>query len=415
MTVMLFSILCSAQVEDSMSVKPDSSDFITASLLIVQPDQNSMITYYGHAAMRLQCPSSHLDYCFSFDSFTSGNFWALITGADRTTLLPVATPDFIKQYSEKNRKVYEHELNLTLDEERRLWQLVDRLVEQGPYLMTDFLNHGCAGETASIITSVINGHIIYPPTLQQMDNSQYEIIDRYMDNSEWTKLMLSLFSGHDALRTLNNNEEKLMLPSVLEMIWKETNIEDAEGKVRPIFAPKDIIVYDVAVESQRPKVKGQESGGLGRWVMGPEFWAMCLLVLVIVLSIAELFDKKVQALGMALDVLLMTIQTFIGLVLVALLVCSTLPTTAGWNWNIIVFNPLPLLVWLVWKWKAPQAKQRMWVYAVYTLVTLLFFINMICHTNFFVPTQYYLVAAMCVRCAFLCASSYKENIINHKQ
>lgn len=415
MTAMLFSILCFAQEEDSMTVKSDSSDFITASLLIVQPDQNSMITYYGHAAMRLQCPSSHLDYCFSFDSFTSGNFWALITGADRTTLLPVATPDFIKQYSEKNRKVYEHELNLTLDEERRLWQLVDRLVEQGPYLMTDFLNHGCAGETASIITSVIDGNIVYPSTLQHMDNSQYEIIDRYMDNSEWTKLMLSLFSGHDALRTLENNEEKLMLPSVLEMIWKETNIEEADGSVRPIFAPKDMIVYDVADLSQGSKVENLKSGVWEQRIMGPESWTICLLVLVILLSIAELINKKVRVISKALDVLLMTIQTSIGLVLVALLICSTLPTTAGWNWNIIVFNPLPLLVWLVWKWKAPQAKQRMWVYAVYTLVTLLFFINMICHTNFFVPTQYYLVAAMCVRCAFLCASSYKENIINHKQ
>lgn len=395
MASLLLSLLCLAQEEDSVRAEPDSSDFITASLLIMQPDPSSLITYYGHTAMRLQCPSAGLDYCFSFDSYANGDFWALITGKDRTTLLPVASSDFFRQYRQQHRKVYEHELNLTLEEERRLWQLIDHLVEQGPYLQTDFLNHGCAGETASIITSVIDGRVVYPTTLNLMDDSQYEIIDRYMTEESWYELMLSLFSGADSHRHLADNEEKLMLPTILEMIWKETSIVTPDGGQRPIFAPKDMKVYDA------PRMEEPASSVIRPWVV-----AALLLVLVVMITVSELCIGRMRLLSAITDGLLLAMQSSIGLVLSALMLCSTLPTTGGWNWNIIVYNLVPLAVCICWLWRQPKARTKAVVYGTYSVVLIGFFAVMLACPMFFVQAQYFMHAAMLVRCLYLCYINY---------
>lgn len=397
LSVLLLSLVCRAQECDSLVAKVDSSEYITASLIIVQPDRESLITYYGHSALRLQCPSAGLDYCFSFDSFTSGSFWALVTGADRTTLLPISTPDFIERYTSQHRTVYEHELNLTLDEERRLWQMVDRLVEMKDYLQTDFLNHGCAGETASIIVSSLDGKLQYPEAISGIEASHYEIINSYMDTDTWEKLMLSIFSAQDARRHLADNEEKLMLPSHLERIWQETNIVNPDGSVRPIFSPKHVQVYEA---------RGSE--GDEQSLLGPTPVMLVLFILVLLLCVVELFCGRIPLLSTCVDVLLLVGQTAVGLVLLGLLLCSTLPTTSGWNWNSLVFNPLPCLLWLVYLRRHPEPKLRCQIFALYTVITAGFLLYMCMAPTYFITPQYFLVLTLAIRCACLCLADYRQ-------
>lgn len=385
------------QAQEDYAVSADSSEYITASLMVIQPDKESLITYYGHLALRLQCPSAGLDYCFSFDSFSSGSFWALVTGADRTTLLPIPTPDFIERYTSQCRKVYEHELNLTLSEERRLWQTVDRLVEMNDYLQTDFLNHGCAGETASIITSALNGQLQYPVSMADIEDSHYEIIKQYMSNDSWNKLMLSIFAGRDAHRQLANNEEKLALPSLLEKVWQETTIVGADGSERPVFAPKETVVYEASGTLEPDNA-----------MTGPTPVTLVLLVVVIVLCLAEIFVGRIRVLSISVDALLMLIQTSVGVVLVGLLLCSTLPTTSGWNCNTVVFNPIPFLVWLVCLLRHPKPKVRCALFALYTAVIVGFLLYMCIQSTFFLLPQYYLVATLAVRCAWKLLEGMKD-------
>lgn len=395
--ILLLSQASHAQENESLTAEADSSGYITASLMIVQPDRGSLITYYGHSALRLQCPSAGLDYCFSFDSYTSGSFWALVTGADRTTLLPISTPDFIQRYTSQHRNIYEHELNLTLAEERRLWQMVDRLVEMKDYLQTDFLNHGCAGETASIIVSSLDGQLQYPATISSIEDSHYEIINTYMGTDSWEKLMLSIFSAQDARRHLADNEEKLMLPSQLERVWQETHIIDPDGSVRPIFAQKPMKEYEAegVAEPDSP-------------LLAPTSVMLPLLVLVIVLCVAELFYGRIRLLSTGIDVLLMLIQTGIGMVLLGLLLCSTLPTTSGWNWNSLVFNPLPCLIWLACLRRHREPKMRCMIFALYTVVAVGFALYMCLAPTYFLMPQYFLVSALAIRCAFLSLQAHRQ-------
>lgn len=392
------SMVAEALEGDGMVAKADSSAYITASLVIVEPDKESLITYFGHAALRLQCPSAGLDYCFSFDSMTSGSFWALVTGADRTTLLPIVTSEFIERYTSQHRKVYEHELNLTLEEERRLWQMVDKLVDMHDYLQTDFLHHGCAGETASIIASALDGHLQYPSMVSGIDRTHYEIINKYMTPESWTKLMLSIFASHDTHTELADNEEKLIVPSLLETVWKETRIVGTDGSERSVFAPKDMVVYDAS--------SGMECDS-SPWT--PSLYCTALLALVLLLCIAELFVGRIRVLSMGIDALLLAVQTAIGLVIVALLLCSTLSSTSGWNSNLVVFNPIPLLVWLyLWR-RRSSAAVHCRVFAIYTVVLAGFLVYMYAESRFFLFPQYLLVATFGVRCAGIAYSNYRNS------
>ena len=288
----LCSLVCLAEIENTDEAVPDSSDFITASLLIMQPDKSSLITYYGHAALRLQCPSEGLDYCFTFDAFTSGSYWSLLMGKERTTLLPVNSADFFRQYRSQNRKVYEHELNLSLAEERKLWQTIDNIVNLGTYMQTDYVNHGCAIETASIIASAVNGTLKYPTTLKCLGDTQSEIIGKYLDDNTWKQSLCYMFAAHDIQRTLADNEEKLMLPTILEMIWRETEIVDTEGNTRSILSAKDMIVYDA------PEMPVVDSA-----VVRPDTFFGGMLVCVLIVSLLAFFTDKIKVIATIIDAL----------------------------------------------------------------------------------------------------------------
>jgi len=382
----LCSLVSHGEPVNSIEVRNDSSDFITASLLIMQPDQSQPVSYFGHTALRLQCPSAGLDYCFTFDAFSSGDYWKMITGHERTTLLPVESGEFFKDYAAHHRKVYEHELNLTLEEERQLWQAVDRLVDMGDYMQTDYVNHGCAAESASLITSVIRGKLSYPSTIQRLGDTQAEIIGKYLTDDTWMQLACYIFASDDVHRPLADNNDKLMLPTVLEMIWKETTITDESGCLRPLFADKDMIVHQAPVLPSIPQTP-----------IGPELATTILLIVVVLLSVVEIIQGRIRYLSAIVDGILLTIQSGIGFILLTLLLYSTLATTGGWNCNIITFNPIPLIVWLISLCIPFGERTRIAVHSVYTLTLAAFLVYMSIHPLFFDRPQVYLVITLAVR------------------
>ena len=56
---------------DSVKVLPDSSNFVTASLLVAEP-LHALYSVFGHATLRMECPTHNLDYVFTFDGKSRG-------------------------------------------------------------------------------------------------------------------------------------------------------------------------------------------------------------------------------------------------------------------------------------------------------------------------------------------------------
>ncbi len=89
---------------------------IKASLIYVSPGYTAY-TAYGHCAIRMQCPSQRLDYCFTYGlDDSSQSYVSFFSGKGKGRFSTFYTHDYLREYKENNRQVSEYELNLSLDE-----------------------------------------------------------------------------------------------------------------------------------------------------------------------------------------------------------------------------------------------------------------------------------------------------------
>ena len=118
-----------------------------------------------------------------------------------------------------------------------------------------------------------------------------------------------------------------------------------------------------------------------------------LFLAVVLITLAQL-KWKLKLLGQVLDVLLLVLVTIVGLFLIYTSYVSGLFGT-HWNWYIIPFNPLPLIIWLIWRKRKGFYK----VYLLYTVVLVLFILATPLSQQLDLPHQL-ITATLAVRCLF---------------
>src|SRR5574344_2701363 len=101
------------QQRDSLNVAAAAPDFIHASILLMS-EGDEIYSIMGHAALRLQCPSKKLDYCFTFEMNMDESSWIdFLTHSAKAGFAPTETTVFLKQYKESGRGVKQYKLNLS--------------------------------------------------------------------------------------------------------------------------------------------------------------------------------------------------------------------------------------------------------------------------------------------------------------
>ena len=123
------------------------------------------------------------------------------------------------------------------------------------------------------------------------------------------------------------------------------------------------------------------------WVFG------FLLLAVVLITLAQL-KWKLKWLGRVLDVLLMALVTIAGLFLIYTSFVSGL-FGKHWNWYLLPFNPLPLIIWLIWRKRKGFYK----VYLFYTVVLVLFILATPLSEQLDLPHQL-ITATLAVRCLY---------------
>lgn len=106
----------------AVEVLPDSSNFVTASILISSPGKELFFAL-GHCGLRLQCPSKGLDYCFSFSTIVPPGpefNLLLLSGKMKAGYEALPYDEYLDTFRKDGRGVVEYPLNLTLAEEREL-------------------------------------------------------------------------------------------------------------------------------------------------------------------------------------------------------------------------------------------------------------------------------------------------------
>lgn len=331
-------LLCVAALPLSAQENPDSlaaldDNFVIASVVIATPGEE-VHSAVGHACLRLQCPVHQLDYIFSFEAEDApSQLLRFFAGDLKMGVRAVPTKEYVSQYVDEGRGVNEYTLNLPIAVKQRLWQQMDERLTQ-PNQPYDYMNHGCAKSVLSWIEYAIDTDSLqYAPWGEKYNKTRKELAADSITNP-WGHVLLSTFIAGEANDPDVSYQAKVMIPSdLLEVLCQ------AQAYGKPLVPnPTPIVLLPQTSEPQYT------------W-----FTPLLAAILLLLLSAVNL---KLHTWVLRIPTLL--IATLIGLFVSYLVFISDL-TCTEWNWLIIPFCPLPLLLW---KWR------RLWALPYSALILL---------------------------------------------
>ncbi len=356
---------------------PDSSNFVTASLLIASPGE-AIYSQLGHAAIRMECPVHNLDYCFSFEEEANmGGIIKFFVGKTDAHMMAIPTSEYLKGFRLDGRRVMQYTLNLTTQEKQELWRSLDNDYVDEELRHFNFLQNNCSSVSLKAIEDIVVDETIdfnWPKEFKLING---EFCRNRTCDWPWLQFIGITFLGTES-DSFWDNEQKIV-PQHLVEVLKSAEVVDANGNRRPMVSGEKQI-YPL-----RNRVKASP--------ITPTLVFGILLLVVVLITLAQ-YKWKQHRLGHVLDVLLMVLVTLAG---VFLIYTSFVSGIFGkhWNWYLIPFNPLPLIIWLLWHKRKGFYK----VYLFYTVVLVLFILATPLSEQLDLPHQL-ITATLAVRCLF---------------
>lgn len=318
-------------------------DFVTAYVVIADPG-NVLYSILGHACLRLQCPTYQLDYIYSYESESvEGKVFRFLANKLKMGLATISPDDFFQTYRDEKRGMRQYKLNLPPEVKSELWRICDERQAQGMKLEYDYIKRGCGISTVYAIEDAIKAAnrmygkdyaILYPKWGPEFKRTLREI---FYDNAPhgWPLFWCMTLVGGPVDNPSLPNKEKLIAPAEIVDIWSQSTIDG-----HPLLDPPQQILP--------AQVQMAEPG-----FFTPLVVSIILLILAL-LSLIPSSSPVVNSLTVAYSYLILAVQTLLGCLCLWLLL-SPLPGSE-WNWLILAFNPLPLLLWK-WrsKWAIPYA------------------------------------------------------------
>lgn len=337
---------------DSVKVLPDSSNFVTASLLIAEP-LHALYSVFGHATLRMECPSYGLDYVFTFESDPNfGTFMTGIAGKAKAKYVAVPTDTFTRDTRMEGRGLKQYRLNLTHHEKQELWRLLDQELAAGDYRNFNLLTDNCL--TSSILNverSLIGEHLEWGPMRYPQTHSDGHVLRYAAQHSPWAEFLFITFigTGYDHWSMM---ESRIMPATVAQMLREAKLINDSTGASRFVITdPGTTLVESSGKDKATPITPNMVFG--------------CLLLLTLLITLAE-WELHWYRAARIYDILLVTAQSFVFLLMLYVTFFSELFVTQ-WNWYLVVFLPLPLLFWQI---RNKKIASRCWL--CYSVVLALF-------------------------------------------
>ncbi len=359
---------------------PDSSNFVTASLLVASPGE-AIYSTYGHCALRMECPVHDLDFCFSFEmnfNESINDYINFFTGNVESHIVAVPTADYVANYKREGRGIKQYELNLSTLEKQELWRTLDNDYVDERFRKYNLIENNCSSILfATLLNAPIGRDIEFTklPEHFSWNNGKMVKHDAYL--SPWTQFLDMTFLG-----TESDNYCPLInkiSPESFGPVIREMQLINEDGSSTPMLvAEKELLPVSLQVKPSQ-------------W--SPVLIFSLLLAVVLLLTFIE-WRYKQERLGDMLDMVLLISQTLIGILLIYTSFVSGL-FGKHWNWYLIPFNPLPLVIWLIWR-KRPGFYK---VYLFYTVVLALFILATPLSEQLDLPHQL-ITATLAVRCLY---------------
>lgn len=362
-------------VADSIAAT-ERDDFVTASLLIGSP-LKAIWSVFGHATLRMECPTYDLDLVFTFESDTDvGAFMTGVAGKAKAKYVSVPAEEYIEHARDEGRELRQYELNLTVAERKELWRRLDEEMMAGAYRHFNLLYTNCVSTTVGTVQQSLMGeHLEWGPQLFEMTKNDGDFFRHTLRDAAWAEFMFITFIG-TAYDHHSPLQSKLSPENVIPMLSAARIVDDNTGESRPVLRGEGQIIL--------PKGK-IEPGPL----MSPTLAFGLLLLLTLLVTAAERWLKW-RRVGIGYDTLLFTAQTLVVALLIYMTFVSEL-FPGHWNWYLIPFLPVPLLLWALER-KGNTA--RWWL--AYSIVLAVFICCTPLHGSLDLPHQL-ITASLLVR------------------
>ncbi len=304
-----------------------AQDSIEVSLLTCQPHEE-VYSLYGHTAIRYrEWGLQEVDIAFNYGVFNFrkpffvGRF---VLGWTDYELGACPYPLFQEEYRRFGSRVTEQVLNLTREEKLRLKQaLVENMKDENRVYRYNYFYNNCTTKARDIIEQSLSGTLVYDDSHTDRQLTYRKMVHEMTKRHPWATFGNDILLGIRAdLKTTQRQQE--FLPHHLMNDFDHARIL-TNGQYRPLVKERR-----VAVE---PGVQTAMSG----FPLSPTTCAVVLSGLALILFAVQWRLRRTLLLW---DLLLLTFQSVVGLLLFVMLF-SEHPTTTL-NLQFLLFNPLPL-------------------------------------------------------------------------
>jgi hypothetical protein len=301
---------------------------------------NESYSLFGHTAIRVSDIDNNLDVVYNYGAFDfdTPNFVMQFTKGDLNYFIANNRYiDFINQYNYEKRDVYEQELNIPLVLKQKLFDnLAQSLLSDERLYQYKFIDNNCTSKVVDVINKALNAEVITKKT--DTDLTYRAILFPYFDNHFYEKLGTSIVFG----AKVDQMGTKIFLPFELQKSLKLIQYQN-----QPLCKEnKTLITFEKEV---------------------PTSWWNNIYTYLLLLVFVILINKK------SIDYIYLTIIALLGLLFVFLGFYSS-HQELGYNYNILLFNPILLMVLYFW-----STKNSKWTYkiAVFNVLMMIFYFFLI--------------------------------------
>lgn len=325
---------------DTLQADSLGADSIEISLLTCSPG-TKVYSLYGHTALRVKDRPRQLDLVFNygvFDFRTPHFTWRFILGECDYIVQGYSFDLFLMDYLARGSSVMEQVLDLTPAEAMALYRslMVNALPENRTYRY-NFLTNNCTTKARDMVERAVAGRVVYEEAPEHPTYRQ--LLHAYTHDYPWSEQGNDILLGADCDTVLSDRAAQF-LPEQLMQYFETAQIYDEQNNRRPLLRQTRVLLQknEQRLAAQKPAVP--LDGRLTPLAVG---WGLLAVVLII-----GLVEYRTRRMWWGLDLLLMTLQGVAGLLLCFMFFFSLHPTMDS-NWQVLVFNPLPLLCmpWVV--------------------------------------------------------------------
>ena len=235
------------------------------------------------------------------------------------SVFAIPAQEYLGEFASRKKGLTEYKLNLTPEQEIRLWEILDREMMTVTDVEYDLFTRGCAASIRKWVTEAVKPDDITYRTPLCTHGKLISDIFLTQTEPDWPQFFIATIGG-----------------GLLVYGHKLSDLER-------LVTPRDIVYeWQNATINERPLLSSQGER-LAEYIPLKKTWFSPLLfsILILLITVINTFIKKPY-----IDWFLLTVYTMFGCVIVFTQYLHPM-SVIGWSWLVIAFNPLPAIFW---KW-----------------------------------------------------------------